>query len=487
MNRTLLLRVATPLVVVGLLLCTVCLFAAWRVNRLQTALADILAENVLGMKAALQLEVSARQLRFHSFLFLIDPRDPVWQDIETDREQFESWLEKAAPSARTSQEQGLLREIHERYDTYWKDFQDARRQPRDGNQNVGALAAAHSVRPLTAPCRDLLRLNEEALDDAVHRSREITKQLQLTLLLLGLGGPLGGLISGFGVARGVGRTIHRLSVRVHGVAQQLDQNVADVHIAPGSDLHDLDRQLDHVVARVTEAAERLQRQQRDMQRAQQLAAVGQLAAGVAHEVRNPLTAIKMLVEAALRSERPKPMTPDGLRVIHDEILRLERTVQGLLDFARPQSPDRRSCDLRGVMARAVDLIRARAGQQRVDLEVETPPEPVVASVDADQIGGVLVNLFVNALDAMPAGGRLVAKLEASESPRIVVEDTGPGVAAVMKARLFTPFETNKPTGSGLGLSVAKRIVEEHGGSINLGDRPEGGARFVVSLPARREG
>jgi len=483
----LLLRVATPLVVVGLLLCTVCLFAAWRVNRLQTSLADILAENVLGMKAALQLEVSARQLRFHSFLFLIDPRDQVWSDIEADRGQFEVWLEKAAPSARTPQEKGMLCEIHERYDTYWKDFEDARRRPRDGNQNVGALAAAHSVRPLTAPCRDLLRLNEEALDEAVRRSRETTKQLQVTLLLLGLGGPLGGLISGFGVARGVGRSIHRLSVRFQGVAQQLDQNVADVQIAAGSDLHDLHRQIDHVVERVTEAAERFQRQQQEMLRAQQLAAVGQLAASVAHEVRNPLTAIKMLVEAALRGDRPRPMTPDGLRVVHDEILPLERTVQGLLDFARPRTPDLRVCDLRAIVERAADLIRARARQQRVELEIETPHEATEASVDADQICGVLVNLFVNALDAMPGGGRLVARLDAWESPRIVVEDTGPGIAPAMKPRLFMPFETNKPTGSGLGLSVAKRIVEEHGGSIIAGDRPEGGARFVVTLPVDRKG
>jgi signal transduction histidine kinase len=486
MNRKLLLRVATPPVLAGLFLCTICLLAAWHVNRLQTALADILAENVLGMKAAQQLEISARQLRFHSFLFLIDPREAVWKEIETDRNQFEDWLGKAAPSARTPTEQSLLREIHERYDTYWRDFEEARRQRQEGNQNVVALAAAHSVRPLTEPCRDLLRQNEEALDEAVRRSEEVTNRLQATLLLLGLGGPLGGLLSGFGIARGVGRSLHRLSVRVQDVAQQLDQDVADVQIAPGSDLRDLDRQLDHVVARVTEATERFQRQQREMLRAQQLAAVGQLAASIAHEVRNPLTAIKMLVEAALRADRPKPVTSDGLRIVHDEVLRLERTVQGLLDFARPQSPNRRPVDLRTMLGRAMDLTRARARQQRVEVAVEAP-ESIVASVDEDQLCSVFVNLFVNALDAMPAGGRLSARLEsAPDGVRIVVEDTGPGISPAMRDKLFSPFESDKPTGCGLGLSVVKRVVEQHGGSVAAENTTEGGARFVVTLPVGKE-
>src|SRR5204863_1094128 len=127
--------------------------------------------------------------------------------------------------------------------------------------------------------------------------------------------------------------------------------------------------LAHVLRRVSEVGERLRRQTDEVLRAQQLSAVGQLAASVAHEVRNPLMSMKMLVEAALRDHKPRPFTPDNLRIVHGEILRLEQTVQGLLDFARPPKLKKQPCDLRSVVGQAVELIRARARQQKVNVEM----------------------------------------------------------------------------------------------------------------------
>src|SRR5205085_9437628 len=124
-----------------------------------------------------------------------------------------------------------------------------------------------------------------------------------------------GLLIGFGIARGLSRSIYQLSVRVQDMAQRLDQDVASVSIAADGDLQNLDNQLQQVVKNVEEVAQRLQRQQRELLRTEQLAAVGQLAASVAHEVRNPLTSVKMLVELALRSQNLKPLTTDDLQVI----------------------------------------------------------------------------------------------------------------------------------------------------------------------------
>src|SRR5262249_22083311 len=139
------------------------------------------------------------------------------------------------------------------------------------------------------------------------------------------------------------------------VAQQLEHDVASIHISPDSDLHNLDHQLQHVVQRVTEVAEHSRRQQQELLRADQLAAVGRLAASAAHEIRNPLSAIKMLVSIALRAQNPETLTREDLRVIHDEVCRLERTVQSLLDLARPPRPQRSVCDLRTVVATSVEL------------------------------------------------------------------------------------------------------------------------------------
>jgi signal transduction histidine kinase len=199
-------------------------------------------------------------------------------------------------------------------------------------------------------------------------------------------------------------------------------------------------------------------------------------------------AVKMLVEVALRPRNPKPLTADDLRVIHGEVARLEHTVQGFLDFARLPTPRRSEHDLRAAIARAAELVQARARQQNVAVDVRCPQEPVPAFIDPEQLRTVLVNLFLNALDAMPRGGRLEVVLEQAPGNEAVlaVRDTGGGIAPEIAGRLFTPFASTKPTGTGLGLSLSRRIVEEHGGRLTAANRPEGGACFTIRLPTLEE-
>jgi signal transduction histidine kinase len=289
---------------------------------------------------------------------------------------------------------------------------------------------------------------------------------------------------GYGMARGLSRSIYRLSVHVKDMAQHLDQKVATVSVAGDGDLQSLDREMQTIVRKVEEVTERAQQHQRELLRADQLAAVGQLAAGVAHEIRNPLTGIKMLVEAAVRSRNPTPLNAEDLRVIHGEVARLEQIVQGFLDFARLPAPQRCHCDLRDVIIQARDLVRGRAQQQSVELNLNGLDQPAFAFVDRGQMSTVLVNLLLNALDAMPHGGRLDVDLttEPSGLVRLAVSDTGAGIPAEMAGRLFTPFATTKPAGTGLGLSISRRILEEHGGGIAASNRPDEGALFVITLP-----
>src|SRR5262249_28220030 len=149
------------------------------------------------------------------------------------------------------------------------------------------------------------------------------------------------------------------------MAQRLDQDVTSVNIAADGDLQKLDHQLQHVVRKVEEVVERMQEHQKEMMRAEQLSAVGRLGASVAHEVRNPLTSIKMLVDAALRAKNAKALTTEDLQVIRGEVARLEQTVQGLLDFARLPAPERCVFDLRDAVIQASELIGPRARQQHV--------------------------------------------------------------------------------------------------------------------------
>jgi signal transduction histidine kinase len=470
-----------------LLLFGACLASAWYVSRLQRNLARVLTEHVTSQQAAQELEIRIRQLRHHSFLYLMDPTPPRRVPIAEDHERFEAALQKVREAARTPEQRHWVEEIDKSYRQYDREIEDMIAKTAAGGTRIDVvkLADAHPFRSLIdMPSEQLLQVNKKLMDDISDESQRVAEQAQMTMILLGFVGPAGGLIAGYGIARGLSRSIRQLSVRVRDMAQSLEQDIASVRIEADGDLGTLDRQLQHVVQRVEEVTERQQRHQREMLRAEQLAAVGQLAAGVAHELRNPLTAVKMLVEAALRSENSKPLELNDLNVIHREIARLEQTIQGLLDFARLPAPRRCACDLRAIVHEAVDLVRVRARQQKVELLVCDANTPVPGEVDTGQVRTVLVNLLLNALDAMPGGGQLEVGLETSprQEVRVCVADSGSGIAPEIADRLFMPFATTKTTGTGLGLSISRRIIEEHGGRLTAANRHDGGACFTITLP-----
>jgi len=486
MNRKILVQVTTPAVLIGLLLFGTSVAGAWYVYRLQNNLARVLSENVVSQKAAQELENELRRLQYHSFLYLMAPTPERAKQITEDHDTVAAAFQSTRDSALTPEQQRSVKEIETRYLRYIHAIDDLVARAKAGLSlpELAQISNDHPLREVVEPAHDLLKLNEDMMDQTLKESQAVVRQAQRTLILLGLLGPVGGLIAGFGIARGLSRSIYSLSVRVRDMAQSLEQNVASVSIEADGDLQTLDRQLQYVVQRVEEVTERQQAHQHEMLRAEQLASVGRLAAGVAHEIRNPLTAVKMLVEVALRSENRKPLLLDDLRVVHGQIARVEQTVQGLLDFARLPAPQRRERDLGAVVREAVDLVQLRAREQKVEIAVQCASEPIVASIDSAQLSTVLVNLLLNALDAMPQGGRIDVCLEGSTADgiRLGVTDTGTGIAPSIAERLFTPFATTKETGTGLGLSISRRIVEEHGGQLLAANRPEGGARFTIALP-----
>jgi signal transduction histidine kinase len=164
-------------------------------------------------------------------------------------------------------------------------------------------------------------------------------------------------------------------------------------------------------------------------------------------------------------------------------VRLEDIVQHFLTFARLPAPRRQVGDLRDILSQALELIRVRARRQGVEVEVEPAEGPVPVDLDPGLFHQVLVNLLLNALDAMPHGGRLRVAVRPGEDEHCLsIRDSGPGIAPEMMGRLFTPFASTKATGTGLGLSLARRIVEEHGGRVSAANPPGGGACFSITLP-----
>ncbi len=226
-------------------------------------------------------------------------------------------------------------------------------------------------------------------------------------------------------------------------------------------------------------------------RSERLAAVGRLAAGVAHEIRTPLTSLKLFLQAVQEEIAVSPDQREDYQIAMRQIGRIETTINHFLSFARPREPVFGELDVVRLINDALEVVQPRANQQEVRVGKQIGPALPRIEGDSRQLGEALVNLMVNALEAMPDGGELTisAAGEADRDSlatawlRIDVADTGPGIRPPDLERLFEPFFTTKATGSGLGLTIVRETVERHGGTIHIDTLPETGTTFTVRLPA----
>lgn len=225
--------------------------------------------------------------------------------------------------------------------------------------------------------------------------------------------------------------------------------------------------------------------EREMARTAGLAALGQLAATVAHELRNPLSSIKGAAQFLLTEceGTEDPTVRDFLSIVVDEVDGLGAMTTDLLEFARPSPPRRNRCDLVAVVRGEADFLRAELEKQNIVVQ-ESYAAPAWTDLDAGQIGRALRNLLLNAAQAMPQGGRLALSVHAVGKTHyeLAVADSGPGVPEAVRARLFEPFFTTKAKGTGLGLAQVRQVVEAHEGAVSVGDAPGGGALFTIRLP-----
>ncbi len=483
MNRRLLLLVNSPAMLLGLVLIGACGVSLWAIASVQSKLQQNFQHHVASLRATQAMEIAVRQLRFDVLLDRMEPSDAHRASIQADHQAFDIALHRVRDLS-TADEAPLIESIDNGYQRYQKELESTGTVPKD-RAGILRWIENHPVQHVVAPCRKLVDVNQQQMETAVKEGMEASQEVRKALLVLAVVGPLGGVICGFSIDRILRRSIARLQVRVQDVHSHVAPEVSVVDLKVGSGFDSLHGHLDFLVERVRKLVEHLQSQQREIVRSEQLALAGRLASGIAHEIRNPLTSIRWLVDSAVRSYPEESLTLEDLQVIQSEILRAEGAVQGLLDFVRPSKPQRTDCDLRDIVRQVVELTRARRRQTGVTCGVFVPPEPVIAKVDAGQMKSVLINLLLNSLDAMPQGGNINLRLDpqAHGGVQLIIEDSGSGIPQEVLEHLFVPFTSTKPNGTGLGLNIAYRIVEEHGGRLSAENRQEGGARFVLTLPA----
>lgn len=246
----------------------------------------------------------------------------------------------------------------------------------------------------------------------------------------------------------------------------------------------LQRSHDLLARQVCRLRERLQEQDRELQRRERLAALGQMAAGVAHEIRNPLGGVQLYASLLQRDLHDRPEQQELVRKLSVGVHHVESIVTDILAFAGDGEPNRRPVPLSRIIEDVLIQVGPQARSRGIYLVVEPVAGDPPLLCDRGQIQRALINLILNGLDA--AEGQVWIRWDRGHLERgllgIVVEDDGPGIEPALAQRVFDPFFTTKDTGTGLGLAIVHRIAESNGGSVRAGGRSGGGASFMLSVP-----
>ena len=265
----------------------------------------------------------------------------------------------------------------------------------------------------------------------------------------------------------------------------------------------------HDITQLKLAEDQIRHQAAELQRAAQLSLIGELAAGLAHEIKNPLAGIQGGVDILIRRRDQNDPEREALEGMRQEVQRIDNTVRALLDRARPRLVSVRASSLTNIVQRAVNLARGQlensaTGDRNVHLEFDPPVDPITIPIDPEQIEDAVLNLIINAIEAADVGGVVKIRVAPTDDERsevgssagefgwgagefgeeaiIEVSDNGRGISEEDLKRVFNPFFTTRPGGTGLGLPAVRRIARAHGGRVEVDSSPGKGSTFRIYLP-----
>jgi signal transduction histidine kinase len=455
--------ITAPILATSVLLLVLGIGSAWYVHRLNRDVSYLLDQHLECAVASQRLTMSLYDVRSKVDQFLGGSGgEKALPGVLEMGQRALGHLRRVEETAKADEIRVLVDQVRRGYVSFHREFDavGGEMAPDDRRQKVRQL---HQLitREVLVPAQELLETAQRAARHHTARNRSAADSVGLGLLMLGVCGAVGGLMAGYGIAEGIAR--------------------------------------------------RIEQSEREATRSEQLAAVGQLAAGLGHELRNPLTAMRVLVEAGRDPSAGSGLDQRDLQVLDEEISRLEKLVESFLDFARPPRLEKATIDARSLVEQTLHLVGGPARQLGVTIDWQPPAEALTVEADPVQMRQVLLNLLLNGMEAAGAGGKIMVELDGrsrvlSESSGrradpsfassdrhlpvcrgswcslIHVSDSGPGVPEEMKEKIFEPFVSTKETGMGLGLAVSRRIVEAHGGTVTAADNPGGGARFTIWLP-----
>ena len=456
----------------------------WYTYRMEGLLTEIIDHKVEALEAAGALEISlVNQKGFVSYFFI--DGNPKWlEQLRRYRLVFTDRLEKAKALADGTDERKALSLIESRYKQYVPSIDRVIDHYRYGSRETG-YQLHEKVRGyffnIFNLCDEYKDLYREKVREIKNESRSQASRLRFVAATAVLFAVILTLILTFFLIHDILEPVHRLALET-----------APDDDSPKSidEVKALRRGVDALMNQYDHTQFELVRSRKDLLEAEKMALVGKLAAGTAHSIRNPLTSLKMRLFSLSQAMNLKGPQKEDFEVISEEIGHIDSIVQNVLEFSRPSRLRLEYVSPSDVVDLAIKLLRHRLESCGVNVAIKRINRLPATQLDPEQLKEALVNIVVNGCEAMSGGGSILIKEEEREvEPEgqvvlIRLSDDGPGIAKGIQQKVFEPFFTTKEEGIGLGLSIVSRIIQEHGGWVDLESKEGIGTSFIIILPVK---
>jgi len=486
-------RMVAGFLLMSALLVVVGIFTSYYTNRMQENTSRILVENVSSLKSAEELEIALLDMKGLTANFLLDGQQNWLTVFAEKKSSFDHWFNQARERSHTAEEKKILDEIEGLFANYLKLQNNVVQFYERGNFKKAHQLLTREMRltfdKIYDKCEDLLFTNEKIMSNISHLIERDNRMINRIMFGIGILGILLGLALGMILARGITHSIYELVLKVRGATNE--EIVEKVDIANETELEHLSKHVRRLIDKVHEVNRDLERSQKMLIRSEKLASLGRMSAGLAHELRNPLTAIKMLIFTVQKEAENDAQLAKDFGVILKEIERMETFLQNFLDFARPPEPNFSAIDINDTMKRTLNLLSAQIKGGKIELLEKLDAVDALVHADKEQLQIVFLNILLNAIQSISDSGTLSVATKIKKGSKqsgsyvqVIVTDNGIGIPAKIFNSIFDPFVTSKEGGTGLGLSIANQIVHNHGGWIEALNNPDKGATFIVNLPIK---
>jgi len=453
------------------------------------------------VSVAEEMEMELIRMRGFTLTYLVD-KSPQWLDsIRVLETRFVILLERARLNAATHEEQLIVQQISALFSNYNQNLIAASakvrvRQIRQANAMI-EFAATNLIGTILEKSRNFINLNITAERDFEREIARTNVIIFRTMISLGIGGIVGGLLIGWIISRMLLKPINQIILQVRSASG--GTMLEKLEVSNIDNLDDLGKRVSSLIARINQTQADLEKNQELLKYSNKYAVLGKVAPTLAHEIRNPLASIKMLVYSMREDGQLPEGTSQDLDIISKEIDRMEAFIRNFLKFARPAEPALIPIDPAELLSEVIQLVKPKLKKSQIEYNFKNELGQIKTPADASHLKQIFMNLIINAIEIMPKGGNINVSFRKASLQRpdqqsdsenylaIDIEDTGPGIPEKVMQHLFEPFVKGKEQGIGLGLSISQNIALMHKGWIDATNKPNAaGAIFTLYLPIVNE-